>query len=79
MASFTLVAPVKWAQRADSVYLTISLSDVVDSKIELTDKKLTFSGKSENKEYSADLEFVSLIYSIFDSFLINFFLINIII
>ena len=53
------IAPVKWAQRADSIYLTISLSDVSDPVIDLTSNKLTFSGKSNGKQYELDLEFVS--------------------
>jgi hypothetical protein len=35
-------APLLWAQRNDSLYLTINLSDVKDAKIELTDAKLVF-------------------------------------
>jgi prostaglandin-E synthase len=53
------VAPVKWAQRADSIYLTISLADVTEPSIDLTSNKLTFSGKSGGKQYNLDLEFVS--------------------
>ncbi len=66
MSSFiaTNTAPVKWAQRKDSLYVTIALADVIDSDIQLTDKKLTFSGKSDGKNYAVELEFVS-IYEIF--------------
>ncbi len=35
-------APVKWAQRKDSLYVTISLSDVKEHSIELTEDKLIF-------------------------------------
>ncbi len=52
-------APVKWAQRKDSIYLTITLADVKDHKIELAEKKLTFEGSSNGKQYSLNLEFVS--------------------
>lgn len=52
-------APVKWAQRKDSIYLTISLPDVKDHKIDLGDKKLSFTGNSNGKDYMLDLEFVS--------------------
>jgi hypothetical protein len=38
--------PMKWAQRADCVYLTITLADVTGEKIGLTEDTLTFSGKS---------------------------------
>jgi len=51
-------APVKWAQRADSVYLTIDLRDISDEKLDLTADKLIFNGKSGDKEYSLELEFL---------------------
>eukprot|EP00619_Florenciella_sp_RCC1007_P010665 CAMPEP_0205922912 /NCGR_PEP_ID=MMETSP1325-20131115/15267_1 /ASSEMBLY_ACC=CAM_ASM_000708 /TAXON_ID=236786 /ORGANISM="Florenciella sp., Strain RCC1007" /LENGTH=219 /DNA_ID=CAMNT_0053291019 /DNA_START=27 /DNA_END=686 /DNA_ORIENTATION=- len=53
-----LTAPVKWAQRADSIYLTIDLRDVKDEKIELTKDKLSFKGTASDKEYTAELEFL---------------------
>jgi len=53
------IAPVKWAQRHDYVYLTISLADVKDEKIEMTSKSLTFTGTAANQKYTLDLEFVS--------------------
>lgn len=63
MAEFSAVntAPVKWAQRKDSLYVTISLPDVTDQKIELTSTKLTFVGTSGGKSYSLNLEFVSIL------------------
>lgn len=62
MSEFTHTAPVKWAQRKDSLYLTIPLADVKDHKIELGSNKLTFTGISAGQSYTLDLEFVSLIY-----------------
>ncbi|GMH98122.1 hypothetical protein TrVE_jg1174 [Triparma verrucosa] len=53
----TNTAPVKWAQRSDSLYVTISLPDVKDETITLTDAKLVFTGKSNNNEYACDFEF----------------------
>ncbi|GAX14509.1 hypothetical protein FisN_11Hh028 [Fistulifera solaris] len=50
-------APIKWAQRSDSIYLTIALSDVKDESINLKDATLTFKGTSEGKEYAIDIEF----------------------
>eukprot|EP00538_Stauroneis_constricta_P006984 CAMPEP_0119573354 /NCGR_PEP_ID=MMETSP1352-20130426/45082_1 /TAXON_ID=265584 /ORGANISM="Stauroneis constricta, Strain CCMP1120" /LENGTH=225 /DNA_ID=CAMNT_0007623041 /DNA_START=717 /DNA_END=1394 /DNA_ORIENTATION=- len=50
-------APIKYAQRSDSIYLTISLPDVKDEKITLTDGELKFHGKSEDKEYEVNIEF----------------------
>lgn len=38
----TLTAPVKWAQRKDSLYVTISLPDVHDQQIDCTSNKITF-------------------------------------
>jgi hypothetical protein len=42
MAATINTAPVQWAQRQDSVYMTIVVPDVQDSKIELNDDKLVF-------------------------------------
>lgn len=36
------IAPVKWAQRSDSIYVTINLPDVTDEKIDLTNNSLKF-------------------------------------
>lgn len=36
------IAPVKWAQRTDSIYVTINLPDVTDEKIDLTNNSLKF-------------------------------------
>lgn len=47
MASFaSLTAPVKWAQRKESVLVTISLADVKDYTVVFDDNKFTFSGTS---------------------------------
>eukprot|EP00536_Pseudo-nitzschia_multiseries_P001795 jgi/Psemu1/182098/e_gw1.23.214.1 len=50
-------APIKYAQRSDSLYLTIVLPDVKDETIVLTDTKLTFEGTSGGKPYQIDIEF----------------------
>jgi cytosolic prostaglandin-E synthase len=36
------VAPVKWAQRSDCIYVTIGLPDVTEEKIDLTTDTLKF-------------------------------------
>jgi hypothetical protein len=60
MAAFTVnTAPVKWAQRVDSLYVTISLPDVADAKVDIKDKTLEFTGTSMGKQYQLSLEFVS--------------------
>ena len=53
----SLTAPVKWAQRTDSLYVTISLPDVKDEKLNLEEDKLTFSGKSNGSDYAVELKF----------------------
>jgi prostaglandin-E synthase len=61
MASFqaaTNSAPVKWAQRKDSIYLTIALRDVKNEQVSLTDKTLKFSGDSDGKHWAIELEFL---------------------
>eukprot|EP00567_Pseudictyota_dubia_P000186 CAMPEP_0197464924 /NCGR_PEP_ID=MMETSP1175-20131217/64275_1 /TAXON_ID=1003142 /ORGANISM="Triceratium dubium, Strain CCMP147" /LENGTH=266 /DNA_ID=CAMNT_0043000927 /DNA_START=190 /DNA_END=989 /DNA_ORIENTATION=+ len=50
-------APIKWAQRSDSLYVTIALPDVKDETINLSDEKLVFKGKSQDKDYQVDIEF----------------------
>jgi hypothetical protein len=40
--TMALLAPIKWAQRKDSLYVTIALSDVKNEKLELTKDKLVF-------------------------------------
>lgn len=35
-------APVKWAQRTDSIYLTLDLPDVKDEQLKLTKEMLSF-------------------------------------
>jgi hypothetical protein len=42
----TNTAPVKWAQRPDSLFITINLPDVTDEKVELKEKQLTFRYRS---------------------------------
>jgi hypothetical protein len=51
----TLTAPVKWAQRKDSVFLTISLPDVTDAKIDISGNSVTFRSVAVliNAYYSA--------------------------
>ena len=56
------IAPVLWAQRKDSLFITINVADVdaTTAKIELTDSKLVFTGKAlGGKDWVADLEFFS--------------------
>lgn len=40
--SKALWAPVKWAQRKDSIYVTVDLPDVKDEQVKLTNTNLTF-------------------------------------
>ncbi|CCI50813.1 hypothetical protein ABG067_007141 [Albugo candida] len=57
MTSSSLCAPVKWAQRSDSLYVTIDLCDVKDEKVSLNDKSLFFEGTSNDQKYSVKLDF----------------------
>lgn len=51
------VAPVKWAQRSATLYITISLSDLKDTTIDLSETGLSFTGKTGDKSYALNLEF----------------------
>ena len=57
MAAFANTASIKWAQRKDSLYVTICLADVTNHTLELTDKSLTFTGTADKKEYGVTLDF----------------------
>jgi hypothetical protein len=52
-------APVKWAQRGGSLYLTIPLSNVNDPAFKFTDNGLMFTGASNGQPYFLNLVFVS--------------------
>ena len=52
-----LVPQVLWAQRPDTLFLTIALADVKDEVITLDENKLTFKGKADGKEYALEVEF----------------------
>lgn len=53
------LAPLKWAQRKDSLYVTITLPDVKDYKVDVAGDKLVFEGTSNEKRYQLELVFVS--------------------
>ncbi|GLE11607.1 hypothetical protein PINS_up024137 [Pythium insidiosum] len=53
----TLWAPVKWAQRKDSIYVTVDLPDVKDEQVKLTNKSLSFRGTSNKQQYEVELVF----------------------
>jgi len=50
-------APVKWAQRKESLYITISLPDVTNHQINITNTSLEFSGTSNKIPYSVNISF----------------------
>lgn len=54
----SLTPIVRWAQRANTIFVTVDVPDVnkESAKITVEDKKLTFAGKSGEKEYAIDLE-----------------------
>ncbi len=51
-----MIPNVLWAQRKDTLYVTIDVPDVSGEKIVIEGNKVHFSGKSNNKNYSVDLE-----------------------
>jgi prostaglandin-E synthase len=57
MAAAMNTAPIKWAQRSDALYLTIDLPDVCDETIILKDEELSFTGKSNGKQYEMKITF----------------------
>lgn len=50
-------APVTWAQRKDSIFVTINVSDAKDTKITLNENGLSFEGASGGKLFTAQLDF----------------------
>jgi len=57
----SLFPPVKWAQRKDSLFVTLDIPDV-DKKaavITLGPKELHFKGTSQKKDYEVKLEFLN--------------------
>ena len=48
---------LQWAQRTDSLYITIALADVKDETIDLTDTELHFKGTSGDKPYEVNIKF----------------------
>jgi hypothetical protein len=57
MEGKALTPVVRWAQRADVVFLTVELRDVKNEKIEITETSLTFDAESNDKKYHFNLEF----------------------
>jgi hypothetical protein len=53
----------QWAQRSDSLYITIALADVKDETITLTDTELHFKGTSESKPYAVNIKFFQAVDS----------------
>ena len=58
MEASTKFPPLKWAQRADQVIITIELPDSTDIKVDVDDvnQKLIFSAKVNGQAYALDLE-----------------------
>lgn len=59
-ASHASTAPILWAQRKDSLFVTINIPDVdpTKAKITLDGQRLTFEGTSGKTEYKTTLEFL---------------------
>jgi len=65
MAAFANTASIKWAQRKDSLHVTICLADVTNHTLELTDKSLTFTGTANKKDYGVTIVFFKKVHSEF--------------
>lgn len=53
MSSMTeLTAPVKWAQRKDSLFVTVTLADVTDADIKIDKNSVTFRYTSSPYTYN---------------------------
>jgi len=50
-------APILWAQRKETVLVSIDLQDVKNPQINLESSKLTFSGNAGGKQYESNLMF----------------------
>lgn len=48
---------VLWAQRSNTILLTVEVSDIADEKITLEESKISFSAKSGDKQYAFEIEF----------------------
>jgi hypothetical protein len=60
MVSETAIQPeVLWAQRDNLCYVTISVPNLENEKVEFVDNKLVFSGEGgeEKKAYATNFEF----------------------
>jgi len=55
----TIVPPIIWAQRKDSLYVTVKLAEATGVEIDLTASGLTFGAESEEKKYAFELAFSS--------------------
>jgi prostaglandin-E synthase len=53
----TCTPDVLWAQREDSVYVTIDLKEVIDMQVTLEEDRLKFSGKVGVNTYACEIEF----------------------
>ncbi|KAI8056929.1 prostaglandin E synthase 3-like protein [Syncephalis plumigaleata] len=47
---------VLWAQRTETLLVTINLRDIKNEKVTLESNRLTFSGESDGTEYAFDIE-----------------------
>ncbi|KAM7457703.1 Hsp90 co-chaperone [Blastocystis sp. ATCC 50177/Nand II] len=48
---------MKWAQRKESVFVTISVGGITDPKVDITPSTLSFAGKTKDNEYAVTLSF----------------------
>ncbi|KAJ8608911.1 hypothetical protein CTAYLR_005268 [Chrysophaeum taylorii] len=53
----TQVPPMEWAQRKDSIYLTIKVPDLKNESVDLTATTLAFTGESDERKYGFSFDF----------------------
>jgi prostaglandin-E synthase len=52
---------ILWAQRANEVYVTINLPEIVDETVDLTESGMSFTGTSHGLVYEFTLDFYASI------------------
>ena len=55
------LAPIKWAQRKDKIFMTVDARDIKDEKIDLKDETFDISFTSDGINYHACLNFFAAI------------------
>ena len=57
----TKLAPIKWAQRKDKIFMTVDTRDIKNEKIDLKEESFEISFTSDGTNYHASLNFFAAI------------------